>query len=115
MEPAVNEAVSYVRTATGIVTRVALVWMGPGAYLKPHIDMQQMAGKAHRLHAPILSSPGVVYKVGKKKFTMKVGRVYDFNNRIRHSVRHTGRLPRVNLFIDYYPNPSQYVRPPLEF
>ena len=60
VEPAVDEAVSYVRTATGIVTRVALVWMGPGAYLKPHIDMQQMAGKAHRLHAPILSPPGVV-------------------------------------------------------
>ncbi len=43
---------------------------------------------------------------------MKIGRVYDFNNRWRHSVQHNGKRPRINLFIDYYPNPEPYIPPP---
>ena len=66
----------------------------------------------YRLHVPLTSSPRVEYKVGHKKFHMKIGRVYDFNNRWRHSVRHKGKRPRINLFIDYYPNPGLYVPPP---
>lgn len=113
--PIVEEAVNYVRTPNGFVTRIALVLMAPGHKIPPHVDCQIMAGRAHRLHVPLIAPPGVEYKIGGKKLRMKVGRVYDFNNRIRHSVRHNGKLPRINLFVDYYPNPSLYVRSPLEF
>ena len=75
------------------ITRLALVWMTPGATIAPHVDGQPMAAKAHRLHVPLLAPPGVEYKIGGKKFTMRRGRVYDFNNRLRHSVRHRGKLP----------------------
>lgn len=113
--PIVEQVVDFVRTPNGFVTRIALVWMSPGGKIPPHVDRQTMAGRAHRLHVSLISPPGVVYKIGGKKLRMKVGRVYDFNNQIRHSVRHNGKLPRINLFIDYYPNPSLYVRPPFEF
>ena len=94
------------------MTRLALVFLAPGGYIKPHDDGQHMAHKAHRLHVPLTASPGVEYKIGGKKFHMKFGRVYDFNNRWRHSVRHKGKRPRINLFIDYYPNPGPYIPPP---
>ena len=110
--PLVERAIDYVRTSTGIITRLALVVLPPGGYIKPHDDGQHMAHKAHRLHVPLTSSPRVEYKIGHKKFHMKIGRVYDFNNRWRHSVRHKGKRPRINLFIDYYPNPGLYVPPP---
>lgn len=110
--PVVEQAIDTLRTETGIITRLALVWMTPGATIAPHTDGQAMAAKAHRLHVPLLTPPGVEYKIGGKKFTMRRGHVYDFNNRQRHSVRHRGKLPRVNLFIDYYPDPGLYVPPP---
>lgn len=112
--PLVEKAVDYVRTPQGFVTRIALVWMSPGHKIPPHVDGQIMAERAHRLHISLVSPPGVEYKIGGKKLKMKVGRIYDFNNRIRHSVRHNGKLPRINLFVDYYPNPSLYVRSPLK-
>ncbi len=112
LDPVVQQAISYLETKTGIVTRLALVLLHPGGYIKPHDDGQHMAAKAHRLHVPLTASPGVEYKVGGKKFKMKTGRVYDFNNRWRHSVRHRGHKPRINLFVDYYPNPGLYVPPP---
>ncbi len=99
-------------TKSGIVTRLALVMMPPGYKIAPHIDGQQMAHKAHRVHVPLICPPGVEYKVDGKKFTMKLGYAYDFNNRVRHSVRHNGKKPRVNLFLDYYENPGRAVAPP---
>lgn len=113
LEPLVERAVSYVKTPVGVVTRIALVWLEPTSKVMPHIDGQPMAARAHRLHVPLLSPPGVEYKIGGKKLSMRVGRVYDFNNRVQHSTRHTGKLPRVNLFIDYYPNPRLPVNNPL--
>ncbi len=109
--PVVEQALDKVRSERGVVTRLALVRMTPGATIAPHVDGQPMAAKAHRLHVPLLAPPGVEYKIGGKKFKMRRGRVYDFNNRLRYSVRHRGKLPRVNLFIDYYPDPGLYVPP----
>ncbi len=115
LQPVVDAAIAALCKASpkpgGIVTRLALVWLGPGGIIAPHDDGQAMAAKAHRLHVPLITPPGVEYKLGGKKLVMRQGRVYDFNNRIRHSVRHKGKRPRVNLFIDYYPDPGVYVPP----
>ncbi len=112
LQPVVDAAIDALGpTENGIVTRLALVWLGPGAVIPPHDDGQPLAAKAHRLHVPLITPPGVEYKIGGKKLVMRHGRVYDFNNRLRHSVRHRGKRPRVNLFIDYYANPGIYVPP----
>lgn len=111
LQPLVDAAIAPLRTPRGVVTRLSLVWLKPGAVIPPHDDGQIMAHRAHRLHVPLIVPPGVEYKIGGKKLVMKAGRVYDFNNRVRHSVRHKGKRPRVNLFIDYYDNPGAYVPP----
>ena len=98
------------KPVSGVVTRLALVKMPAGAVIKPHVDGQEMAAKAHRLHVSLTAPPGVIYKIGGRKFQMKAGHAYDFNNRMKHSVRHTGRRDRVNLFLDYHPAPMRLHR-----
>jgi hypothetical protein len=112
-EPLVEQVIAPLKTPYGVVTRLALVRLPAGSYIPPHIDGQEMATKAHRIHVPLTSSPAVEYKIGGRKFTMRAGRAYDFNNRVRHSVRNKGKRPRVNLFVDYYPNPGIVVSNPL--
>ena len=51
--------------------------------------------------------------MGGRNVAMAAGRAYDFNNRMRHSVRHSGRKPRINLFVDYYANPGISISNPL--
>lgn len=114
VEPVVERVVDKVRTRTGIVTRVALVRLSPGGRIGTHRDGQPMAARAHRLHLPLVVPPNVFYKVGGRKFDMKAGHVYDFNNRWPHSVRHDGKRPRVNLFVDYYPDPRAFVPDPFD-
>ena len=112
-EPLVEQVIAPLKTPYGVITRLALVRLLPGGYIPPHIDGQEMAVKAHRIHVPLTSSPTVEYKIGGRKFTMRAGHAYDFNNRVRHSVRNKGKRPRVNLFVDYYPNPGIVVHNPL--
>ncbi len=113
LEPLVEQVIAPLRTPYGVITRLALVRLPAGGHIPPHIDGQEMAIKAHRLHVPLTSSPLVEYKIGGRKFTMRAGHIYDFNNRVRHSVRNRGKRPRVNLFVDYYPNPGIVVTNPL--
>src|SRR3546814_8921715 len=67
LEPLVDQAVAYLKTPTGVVSRVALVWLEPSSKVNPHIDGQPMAIRAHRLHVPIIVPPGVEYKIGGRK------------------------------------------------
>lgn len=112
LEPIVDQTIASLRTPHGVVTRLALVRLQPGLRIDPHTDGQPMAARAHRIHVAIDGNLGVRYKIGGRNVAMAPGRAYDFNNRVRHSVRHMGRKPRVNLFVDYYPNPGLTVSNP---
>ena len=111
LESVVEQAIRPIKTDRGLVVRVALVALNPHAEILPHVDGQPFAYVCHRLHVPLSGSGDVRYKIGKKKFSMKPGRVYDFNNRVLHSVKNSGAERRINLFVDYYPDPPFYVPP----
>ena len=100
--------------ATENILMAAVRAGGDRQALHERIRVHAMAAKAHRIHVSLTVTPSVVYKIGGKKYSMRVGRAYDFNNRLRHSVRNTGRQPRVNIFIDYYANPGLVIRNPLD-
>ena len=82
LEPLVEQVIAPLKTPYGVITRLALVRLPAGGHIPPHIDGQAMAIKAHRIHVPLTSSPAVEYKIGGRKFTMRAGRAYDFNNRV---------------------------------
>jgi hypothetical protein len=107
----VEQAIRPVHTERGVIVRIALVALNPRAEILPHIDGQPYAAVCHRLHVPLTGAGDVRYKIAKKKFSMRPGRVYDFNNRVTHSVKNAGDSRRVNLFVDYWPDPPFYVSP----
>ena len=111
MDPIIQQVLSYLKPG-GVITRLALVRLRGGGVIAPHVDNHAMAAKAHRIHISLGDAPSVEYKISGKKFAMRVGRAYDFNNRVRHSVRNKGRAHRINVFIDYYPDPGLVIRNP---
>lgn len=111
--PIVNRAVGYLDKPKGVVTRVAIVEMTPRGKIAPHMDGQDHAAVAHRIHIPLISPAGVEYKVDGKKFKMQPGYAYDFNNRKQHSVRNNSARPRVTILVDFLPNPGVPVAQPL--
>lgn len=104
--PLVDKAVSYIGAQRGVTTRIAIVEMVPNGKIAPHIDSQEHAGRAHRIHIPLIVPPGVEYKVDGKKFKMPPGFAYDFNNKRQHSVRNKSPRPRITILLDYLPDPG---------
>ncbi|MEZ5669014.1 MAG: aspartyl/asparaginyl beta-hydroxylase domain-containing protein [Alphaproteobacteria bacterium] len=115
IQPVIDQVLALLKYPHPVVTRIALVRLEPGAVIAPHIDGQPMAEKAHRIHVPLSNAEGVEYKVDGKKFKMRKGRAYDFNNRKRHSVRNLSKRPRVNMFVDVYPASGLHVPPPFGY
>lgn len=113
IEPVVQSAIDPVRTKNGIVMRLALVHLPGKEGIATHTDGQPLARVAHRLHVPLSGGRAVHYKIAGKKFIMKQGHVYDFNNCVKHSVLNKGSEGRTNLFIDYYPDPPLFFSNPL--
>ncbi|MDB5369848.1 MAG: Beta-hydroxylase, aspartyl/asparaginyl family [Roseomonas sp.] len=112
--PLVEQVIAPLKKPRGVVSRLALVRLPAGAHIAPHIDGHLMATKAHRIHVSLSSTPSVEYKIDGRKFTMLKGHAYDFNNRVRHSVKNNGKRARINLFVDYYPDPGLVIRNPLD-
>lgn len=94
----------------GLLTRALFVRLKAGAVIEEHIDGQDMAKKAHRIHVCISDSPDCVYTVGGTSFTMTPGTAYDFNNCWTHGVENKGDTHRINLMLEYLPKP-QWIGP----
>lgn len=90
----------------GVLTRALFVRLPVGAVIARHVDGQVMAARAHRIHLCISEAPECVYFIGDEQLTMTPGVAYDFNNRWQHGVENRGNTPRINLMLEYLPDPA---------
>ena len=88
---------------------VRLMRLAPGSVIKTHSDHDLAAeeGKA-RLHAPIVTGPGVEFLLNGRPVTMAPGELWYLRLADPHSVRNRGRADRVHLVIDVEANDWLY-------
>ncbi len=99
----------------GVLTRALFVRLAPGATIAPHMDGQPLAARSHRIHVAISDSPDCHYRIGDTDFVMTPGVAYDFNNRWRHGVDNRGEAHRINLMLEYLPDPDWIYPVPIFF
>lgn len=104
--PLIGPILEPIARPGGVLTRVLFVRLSPGALVPVHTDGQKMASRAHRIHVCISDCPECTYTVGDSEFVMEPGVAYDFNNRWPHGVRNEGATPRINLMVEYLPDPD---------
>ncbi len=85
----------------GYFIRALLTRLPSGAEIKPHIDEGESLKRCHRIHVPVISNPGALFMVGKLRFHMPEGEMWEINNRRTHAVRNTGEDARIHLIMDY--------------
>ncbi|MCM2680855.1 aspartyl/asparaginyl beta-hydroxylase domain-containing protein [Echinimonas agarilytica] len=111
--PIISDLASTFESPKGVLTRAALVKLKAGATIPIHQDAQRMAQISHRIHIPINDCPDCVYSIGGQEFSMKQGNIYDFNNRWDHGVQNRGSVDRINLMLEYLPEPEWVYPTPL--
>ncbi|WP_443750950.1 aspartyl/asparaginyl beta-hydroxylase domain-containing protein [Asticcacaulis solisilvae] len=85
----------------GYFIRTLLTRLPAGAEIKPHVDEGESLKRCHRIHVPIVTNPLAVFYVGKLKFHMPEGEMWEINNRRTHAVRNDGTEARIHLIMDY--------------
>ena len=116
VQPAIHATIGAISAQPrGVLTRALFVRLPAGAEVPQHRDEQDTAKKAHRVHVCISDNPDCRYTIGDHTFTMRPGEIYDFNNCWEHSVQNTGNTPRINLMLEYLPNPDWIDPAPMVF
>ena len=90
----------------GVWTRVIFVKLPPKHVVNEHIDGQAVAAMTHRLHVAISGAEGVEYRCDGLKFQVKNGDIFELNNRKPHAVINHGPDDRINMMLEYYPDPD---------
>jgi Aspartyl/Asparaginyl beta-hydroxylase len=67
-----------------------------------HIDSNPSSLVPHKVHVPLITTPDVVFVVDGVCHHMCVGRAYELNNLLVHSVENAGDVDRVHLIFDIY-------------
>lgn len=75
----------------------------PGVELGWHKDPQWFHDHCVRLHVPVITNLKCVQLWEGQEFHMACGRLYELNNRVKHSARNSGTQSRTHLILDLMP------------
>ncbi|MFQ6018919.1 MAG: aspartyl/asparaginyl beta-hydroxylase domain-containing protein, partial [Kiloniellaceae bacterium] len=90
----------------GVWTRVTFVKLPSGHVIDEHIDGQAVAALTHRVHVAVSGAAGVEYRCDGQSFRVTDGDIFELNNRRLHAVFNHGPQPRINMMLEYYPDPD---------
>lgn len=87
----------------GTIIRAMAARMAPGAVIRPHRDSHPSFHASHRIHIPLATNSRVRFTIDGRPHKFEVGRAYEINNQLTHSVMNKGDAYRVHFIFDYLP------------
>jgi quercetin dioxygenase-like cupin family protein len=87
----------------GAIIRAMAAKLLAGGRISPHVDSHPSFHRGHRIHVPITTNPRVRFMIDGRPHQLQVGRAYEINNQMNHSVMNKGDEDRVTFIFDYVP------------
>jgi hypothetical protein len=87
----------------GTIIRAMAAKLLAGGKITPHTDTHPSFHRGHRIHVPITTNPRVRFMIDGRPHQLQVGRAYEINNQMNHSVMNKGDEDRVTFIFDYVP------------
>jgi hypothetical protein len=87
----------------GAIIRAMAARLASGGLIKPHRDKHPSFHYGHRIHIPIVTNPRVRFMIDGRPYQLEVGKAYEINNQLTHSVMNKGAQARINFIFDYVP------------
>lgn len=81
--------------------RIILARLRPGGVITPHMDRNFSLTHAHRIHIPLQTHEEVEFYIDGVRNPMKVGEVWEINNRRIHEVENPSPIHRIHLIVDW--------------
>lgn len=87
----------------GTIIRAMAARLSAGGVIKTHRDTHPSFHYGHRIHLPLITNPRVRFIIDGRPYQLEVGKVYEINNQLPHSVMNKGAQDRINFIFDYIP------------
>jgi hypothetical protein len=87
----------------GTIIRAMAAKLRAGGRIAPHADTHPSFHRGHRIHVPITTNPRVRFMIDGRPHQLQVGRAYEINNQMNHSVMNKGGEDRITFIFDYVP------------
>ena len=87
----------------GAIIRAMAAKLLAGGKISPHADSHPSFHRGHRIHVPITTNPRVRFMIDGRPHQLQVGRAYEINNQMNHSVMNKGTEDRITFIFDYVP------------
>jgi len=101
--PLMHDLIGRFYPAGGTIIRAMAAKLLSGAVIKPHCDSHPSFHNSHRIHVPITTSPRVRFNIDGRPYHFEVGKAYELNNQLNHSVMNKGTDDRITFIFDYVP------------
>ncbi len=87
----------------GTIIRAMAARLQAGGVIKTHRDNHPSFHYGHRIHLPLVTNGRVRFIIDGRPYKMQVGKAYEINNQLPHSVMNKGADARINFIFDYVP------------
>jgi hypothetical protein len=107
--PVMHGIISQHYPPGGAIIRAMAAKLLAGGKISPHMDSHPSFHRGHRIHVPITTNPRVRFMIDGRPHQLQVGRAYEINNQMNHSVMNKGDADRITFIFDYVP-PAELAR-----
>ena len=101
--PVMHDIIQQHYPPGGAIIRAMAAKLLAGGKITPHVDSHPSFHRGHRIHVPITTNHRVRFMIDGRPHQLQVGRAYEINNQMNHSVMNKGDEDRVTFIFDYVP------------
>lgn len=106
-QPFVEPVIDLVQTRYGFAdagfAKIMLSSLEAHASVPPHVDSHPSSRVPHKVHVPLITDPAVQFVIDGRRHHLSLGRAYEINNLLTHSVDNGSERARVHLIFEIYP------------
>ena len=103
LEPLLNYIADFYQD-NGFVVRLIFAKLLAGGKIPRHADGGFSLLNCHRIHIPLMTNDKNVFFVNGEEKTMRVGELWEINNKLAHMVENRSDEARIHLIVDWMPN-----------
>jgi hypothetical protein len=101
--PVMHDIIDRCYPKGGTIIRAMAAKLLAGGKITPHTDTHPSFHIGHRIHVPITTNPRVRFMIDGRPHRFEVGKAYEINNQMNHSVANKGTDDRITFIFDYVP------------
>lgn len=101
--PLMHEIIEQHYPPGGTIIRAMAAKLVAGGVIRPHKDSHPSFHASHRIHVPLKTNSRVRFTVDGRPHKFEVGKAYEINNQLNHSVMNKGAEDRIHFIFDYLP------------